>query len=584
MPQVPATGIATRSSALTTFTLKVDGEALPATLRIVAVDIVRELNRVPVAFVVLYDGNPAQQDFEASSSDLLVPGKVLEIEGGYDMQENLLFKGIITAQRIKVRRRGDSLLHVEARDPAFRMALTRRSRYFTELTDSDLFEDIISSYAGLAADVEPTTVTYPEIVQYQVSDWDLVVGRAEKIGMVCLADGGTFSIAKPNVQGPPVLTLTYGENVFDLELKMDSRTQAQKVTASAWDPANQEVISAEVEDASSPAQGDLAGQELADASGAYNVELRHSGTLQQEEVDAWAEAGMLKSRLAKVRGTIGFQGNESVRPGNLVELKGMGERFNGAAFVSGVRHMLGEGDWRTTIQIGLPQEWHHEIFPVNAPPGAGFQPAIDGLQVGVVTQLQDDPAGEDRILVRVPLIGAQEEGVWSRLATLDAGEDRGTIFRPEIGDEVIVGFVNDDPNKPVVLGALHSSNKPAPIPASDDNHEKGLVTRSGMKMVFDDEAPSLTIETPNGNAIVIDDADGSIEISDENGNKITLSSDGITLESAKDINLKATGDVSLEGVNVSVQASASATTEGSASASLKSSGTTEVKGALVQIN
>lgn len=584
MPQVPATGIATRSSALTTFTLKVDGEALPTTLRIVAVDIVRELNRVPVAFVVLYDGNPAQQDFEASSSDLLVPGKVLEIEGGYDMQENLLFKGIITAQRIKLRRRGDSLLHVEARDPAFRMALTRRSRYFTELTDSDLFEDIISSYAGLAADVEPTTVTYPEIVQYQVSDWDLVVGRAEKIGMVCLADGGTFSIAKPNVQGPPVLTLTYGENVFDLELKMDSRTQAQKVTASAWDPANQEVISAEVEDAPSPAQGDLAGQELADASGAYNVELRHSGTLQQEEVDAWAEAGMLKSRLAKVRGTIGFQGNESVRPGNLVELKGMGERFNGAAFVSGVRHMLGEGDWRTTIQIGLPQEWHHEIFPVNAPPGAGFQPAIDGLQVGVVTQLQDDPAGEDRILVRVPLIGAQEEGVWSRLATLDAGEDRGTIFRPEIGDEVIVGFVNDDPNKPVVLGALHSSNKPAPIPASDDNHEKGLVTRSGMKMVFDDEAPSLTIETPNGNAIVIDDADGSIEISDENGNKITLSSDGITLESAKDINLKATGDVSLEGVNVSVQASASATTEGSASASLKSSGTTEVKGALVQIN
>jgi Rhs element Vgr protein len=584
MPQVPDAGLATRSSALTTFTLTVDGEALPSTVAIVAADVVRELNRVPVAYVVLHDGSAAQQDFEVSSSDLLVPGKTLAIKGGYDMQENLLFQGVITAQRIKVRPKGDSLLHVEARDPAFRMTLTRKSRYFTELTDSELFEDIIGSYAGLSADVTSTTVTYPEIVQYQVSDWDLLISRAEKIGMTCLVDGGAFTIAKPSAQQPAVLTLTYGEDVFNLELGMDSRTQVQKVTASAWDPANQEVISAEVADVALPAQGNLGGQDLADAGGADNLELRHSGNLQQQEVDAWAEAGMLKSRLAKIRGTIRFQGNESVAPGNLVELKGLGERFNGSAFVSGVRHMLGDGDWRTTIQIGLPQEWHHEAYPVNAPPGAGFQPAINGLQIGVVTQLQDDPAGEDRILVRVPLIGAQEEGVWSRLATLDAGEERGTVFRPELGDEVIIGFVNDDPNQAVVLGMLHSSSKPAPIPASDDNHEKGLVTRSGMKMVFDDDAPRLTIETPNGNTIAFDDADGSITIGDENGNTLTLSSDGITLESAKDITLKAAGDVSLEGVNLEAKASASATIEGSGGASLKSSGTTEVKGSLVQIN
>ena len=52
------------------------------------------------------------------------------------------------------------------------------------------------------------------------------------------------------------------------------------------------------------------------------------------------------------------------------------------------------------------------------------------------------------------------------LATLDAGKERGTFFRPEIGDEVVVGFLNDDPRHPVILGMCHSSAKPAPEPAN----------------------------------------------------------------------------------------------------------------------
>ena len=94
-------------------------------------------------------------------------------------------------------------------------------------------------------------------------------------------------------------------------------------------------------------------------------------------------------------------------------------------------------------------------------------PAIGGLQIGVVSQLQDDPDGEDRILVQIPIIDNQEQGIWCRVSSLDAGDSRGAYFRPEIGDEVIVGFINEDPNDAVVLGMLHSSAKPAPITASD---------------------------------------------------------------------------------------------------------------------
>jgi Rhs element Vgr protein len=575
----------TRSTSLITFTLKVDGAALPGTYRIVALDIVGELNRITAASVLLHDGDAAKQDFEVSNADLLVPGKTLEIEGGYERDEHLLFKGIITGQRIKVRRQGESMLHIEARDVAFRMAQARKSRYFSELTNSDLFEEIIGGYAGLTADVAATSVTYPEIVQYQVSDWDLIVARAEKVGLYCLTDAGTVRIARPNPQQPAAFSLAYGDaSILDLDLEMDARTQVQTVVAAAWDQANQEMITAEVDDVAAPAEGNLDGATLADVGPVQALELRHSGALQQGELDAWADAGMLKSRFARICGTIRCQGSEAVKPGDMIELGGMGDRFNGLAFVSGVRHTLGGGNWEMALQIGLPPAWHHERFPINPAPAAGLYPAINGLQIGLVSQLKEDPAGEDRILVRLPLINAAENGVWSRLATLDAGKDRGSVFRPEIDDEVIVGFINDDPQSPVVLGMLHSSSKPAPIKAADENHEKGLVTRSGMKLVFNDETPSLTIATPKGNTIVIDDDDGSIVITDQTKNKITMNSDGIALESPGDIKVKATGDVSIEGVNVNLKASAAATLEGSSGANLKSSGTTVVKGSLVQIN
>ena len=194
------------------------------------------------------------------------------------------------------------------------------------------------------------------------------------------------------------------------------------------------------------------------------------------------------------------------------------------------------------------------------------------------------PDGEDRIQVRIPIIDTEDNGVWARIVNLDAGESRGFFFRPEVDDEVIVGFLNDDPRDPIVLGSVFSSAKPAPITATEDNNEKGLVTRSEMKMIFDDDKISWTLETPNGNKIIVSDDEGSILLEDENGNKLEMSSDGISIESAKDINIKATGDINIEGLNIASSASAQYTAEGSAGIELSSSATAVLNGAIVQIN
>ncbi len=265
-------------------------------------------------------------------------------------------------------------------------------------------------------------------------------------------------------------------------------------------------------------------------------------------------------------------------------LEGVGDRFSGGVYISAVKHQIADGNWTVDAEFGMNPKWFSETFDVSENPAAGLLPAVNGLQIGLVTQLEDDPDAQDRILVRLPIINNEEQGIWARVASTDAGDSRGVFFRPEIGDEVLVGFINNDPNHAFVLGSLHSSNKPAPIVASDDNHEKGIVTRSGMRLLFNDDTNTVTLDTPNGNQIILDEDSGSMTLTDENGNKVLMDSDGVCIESSKDLKLKAAGDVTMEGTNINIKANAQLVAEGGAGAELSTSAIAVLKGSLVQIN
>ena len=299
----------------------------------------------------------------------------------------------------------------------------------------------------------------------------------------------------------------------------------------------------------------------------------------------------MKERLAKVRGRAKFQGFAGVLPGNIIEVTGIGERFQGKMYVSGVRHTVANGNWETDVQFGLSPDLFAETYNLRPMPAAGLLPAVCGLQIGVVTVLENDPDGEDRIKVRLPLVSAAEEGLWARVATLDAGKERGTFFRPEIGDEVVVGFLNDDPRHPVILGMCHSSAKPAPEPAKDTNHRKGYVSREKMHFVFDDEKKIIVLDTPGGNKLILSEEDKGIVIADQNGNKITLNDSGIKIESTKELTLKAAQDIKIEGLNLDLKAQSAFKASGTGSAevsgastTVKGSATTVIQGGMVQIN
>lgn len=574
-----------------TFKLRSDGTDITNTYDVLSLVVDWVINRVPTARVVLRDGSAADETFTASQGNDLIPGKELEIAVGHDGNDQSIFKGLIVKQSLKVGAGGNSVLTLDCKDASVKLTIGRHSRYFVDSTDSDAIETIVGKYS-VSKDIASTSIKHPEIVQYYATDWDFMLSRVEMNGQIVLAERGKLKTKAPTTSGSPLITLTYGANLLEFEAEMDARTQYQAVKAKAWSYTDQKVIEADGAEPSVNNHGNLSGKTLAQVIGLSEWELRHGGLVQDQELKAWADAQMLKSRLSKIQGRVKTKGYADAKPDSLIQLAGVGDRFNGLAYVSGIRHEIRGGAWDTHMQLGLAPQWFYQDADIVERPASGLLPGVNGLQIGVVVQLQNDPTGEDRILVRAPTIDPQAEGTWARIATLDAGKDRGSFFRPEIGDEVVLGFLNDDPRDPIVLGMLNSSAKPAPLPAKDDNPQKGFFTHSKLKLSFDDDKKVIALETPGGNKITISDDAKGITLEDQNGNSLKLNDSGITLKSAKDITLEATGkltlkatqDTSIEGLNVSAKANAQFKAEGSTGAEVSTSAIAILKGSLVKIN
>jgi len=573
------------SSDKVTIKINIEGAEVPGTYQPLSIVVLKEVNRVPFAKVALLDGEASGENFAASSDEFFIPGKEIEILAGYDEQEDVIFKGIIVKHGIQIRQDGTSLLKLDCRDKVFKTTLGLKNRYFTSMTDGDAIQQIMSAY-DVSSSINDFEVNHSELIQFESSDWDFIITRTEANGLICIADDGIINIQKPDFDQESLLTLQFGATILEFDGEIDARNQFSAIKASGWDYSSQEMIEAEATEPDGiPEAGNLSGADLAGVGALESYSLRHSGQVVQDELQTWADSEMLKSRLSKNRGRVKFTGFASLKPGNLIALQGLGDRFNGTVFVSGVRHDIVGGEWHTQVQFGFSHDWISNKATAGGKPAGNLIPSIPGLHIGVVTQLQDDPDGEHRILVKLPVVDPTAEGTWARIATLDAGENRGSFFLPEIGDEVIVGFIYDDPRDAVILGMLNSSAKPAPLEASDDNFEKGFITKTGMKILFNDETKTLTMETPTGKKIVLDEDEGAIKLEDENGNSIIMDSNGITIESGTDLILKAGSNLQVEGgANTEIKAGASFKAEGSAGAEVSTSAVAVLKGSLVQIN
>lgn len=565
------------------FTVKVDGQEVPREHQMLSVSISKVANRIASARLCFLDGTAAASDFPLSNSPLFVPGKSVEVLAGAGQSIHSLFKGIVVRHALRARDHTAPQLIIECRHPAMKLTVVRRNACFIDQSDSDIIEALLSA-ASVQADVEPTSLKHKQLVQFHTSDWDFLLARAEANGKLVFPKDDQLVIKTPDMSSGPVCSLQFGSTLLELDAEIDARQQYKAVQGVTWDPAQQEVLQVDGEAPAFTGPGDLSSDDLALVAAADRLELRHAA-IAEAETQSWANATWLHSRLNKVSGRCKCEGIGNINPGDVVTLAGVGTRFNGNVVLTGVRHEFDmvQG-WKTHVQFGGVDRERQTADRIGSPPAGGLLARVSGLQIGVVTS-NEDPDGEHRVRIRLPLVNNQDDGVWARVASLDAGKNRGFFFRPEIGDEVVAGFLEEDPRCPVILGMLHSSSKAAPLPGSDDNHEKLYKSREGMRLYFNDEKKVLQLDTPAGNSITLSEEDKSIVLADQNGNKIQMTADGITIESAKALTLKAGTEAKMEsGTSFSAKGGTELKLEGSTKAELLSSATTKVVGSLVQIN
>lgn len=565
------------------FTVKVGGEEVSRENHLLAVDITKSINKISAARLVYQDGVPASGDFPLSNTDLFIPGQEVEILAGAAGDPVSLFKGRVIRQSLKVRDDSAPQLIVECRHNAVKLTVDRKSTYFFDQTDSDIITALLEK-AAVEGNVEATSVTHKQLVQYDATDWDFLLTRAEANGKIVLTNNDQVAVVAPVFDQEAVFTLYFGATILEMDAEMDARHQYSAVKSFTWDAAQQDIVEKEAVDPGIDGPGNLTNDALAAVVAIDHYPLRHTA-LAEDEAQAWADAHWLKSKMGKIRGRIKCEGIAEVNPGDVVNLMGVGERYTGNIYVTGVRQGLDVvAGWKTHIQFGQTHKWLAEEQDVMAPPAAALLPGVNGLQIGIVVS-NEDPDGEHRVRVRMPLVNNQDEGTWARVAAVDAGEERGFFFRPEIGDEVVLGFFNDDPRQAVILGMLHSSAKAAPLTGSDDNHEKVYQSRSKMKLYFNDETKVLRLETPAGNILTLSEEDKAITLADQNGNKIEMTSDGIIIKSSKAIELKAATDVKMEsGASFSAKGGTDLKLEGTSGAELSSTAMTKVKGSTLMLN
>jgi len=208
---------------------------------------------------------------------------------------------------------------------------------------------------------------------------------------------------------------------------------------------------------------------------------------------------------------------------------------------------------------------------------------------GVVTALvtnNKDPEKMGRVKVTYPWLAEGDESHWARIATMMAGDGRGTYFIPEIDDEVLVAFEHGDIHYPYIIGSLWNGKDTVHENNEDgENNLRVIKSRSGHKIIFDDTDGNeiiTIIDHTEDRKIVIDSKEKTIDIHNEDGQINIFAGDDINIETKKNLNIKTGSDMIVKaGSNIEAKADSSVKVKAGSSCDVEAASTMTVKGSVL---
>lgn len=469
---------------------------------------------------------------------------------------------------------------------------------------SDIVKELTDK-AGVQALVNPETKSKLEYeCQYEEANFRFIQRLARQYQEWLYYDGQNLVFGKP--QAGSTTKLTYGEELSVLDVC--SQTLARPIKGSSYHSVNNQTYNGQSPDTA--AGQNTLGQAAFDSSLALftapAVQRAEPRITNKGELDAYFQRRQQSDSAASSFIT-GESDCRILTVGSIIDVHtaihtGIGIHVKnsiGTYIITEITHVAGMGDSYQNYFTALPSSIPTLPCPDVPLPVAHTQQAV------VVSN--EDPKKLGRVQVKMNWQTGPMQTSWIRVLTPDAGTsdkvatNRGFVFIPEKGDQVMVAFRYDDPNRPFVLGSLfHGMSGTG---GGSSNKTKSLTTRSGCTITLDDEKGSVTIADPTGSTIILNgdntitiDAKGKITIHSKEleilaDEKIRIEADSevevlgktSTFEGKSEAKIKSDTSIKEEAATIDIKASATLKATG-ATVDVDGSAMTNIKGGLLNFN
>jgi phage protein D/phage baseplate assembly protein gpV len=497
---------------------------------------------------------------------------IVKLGADTDRSPATLFKGEIVALEPEFRE-DEAIISARAFDQGHRLNRTKESHTYINMKA----EDIVRQAAGRArislGTIESTTVVHKHLQQSQETDWDLCWRLAKLNGFEFGVTDGKLVFRKRQT-GSAAMTLKWKESLHSFRPRASAVGQVSEVTVNSHDPKAKQPTTSTASSATESTSARIFSQRSqavqALSGGKALVADRIATTT--DEAKAMAKASLDRNASAFVEAEGLAKGSPKLKAGATVKLEEVGD-FSGEYVLSGTTHIFrGGGAYTTKFEItGERSRSFSQLVGGNGGGGgggaAGGKSGWAGQLVIAVVDNNNDPDKMGRVKVKFPQLGSNMVSEWARVATMNAGKDRGVFMYPQPGDEVVVGFEHGDARRPFVLGSLFTGTEPLHADLSD---AQGRKSKFGVKtdhQILAHSEKELKLHSSEKMIIEIKGNPGDLNV-DADGN--------VEQKAAK--NFKASA-----GQNFEVSANSSVKIKGSGSVEIESSGQLKVKGSTVSV-
>ena len=360
------------------------------------------------------------------------------------------------------------------------------------------------------------------ICQYDESDFDFVRRLALQYQEWMYYDGTSLVFGRPKDSSEPV-ELEYGTTLSSLEIGLQTLARPEQVFT--YHSSSDREMDQPTPDLAY-GHDQLSGKAFRASLGMYGRPARQHA-LPRIHTESELIKYMRRKQAADTAETHYVTAESHVpelRVGSVVRLySSFLERVGqltreslGDFIITEIVHEVGEGSYYRNRFKAIPST-------VEALPSPRVPMPVAETQMATVTS-NADPNGNGRVQVRMNWQQGGMHTGWVRVMTPDAGKsgdvssNRGFVFIPEVGDQVLLGFRHGDPARPYVMGSLFNGSTGGG--GGQGNKCKSLTTRSGSSLKLDDSKGSVTLADPGKTSIFMD---GSGNATFDSSEKILIS-------------------------------------------------------------